>query len=230
MAKMQYLGAGDITVALESPESGTFVPIHIFKFAGRNAVPTFRNPTFHMNMIAKTEAGFAGAAQTIKTSSLAGFIEGKEADQAIRKAQSNEMSTDGTEDVVVLYLHNGDVFQGTRNKVVCYPDFISVINEATKPIFGKIIRNPTNVTSGMTLSDVDANNSVMTYANSAGGGYLGGEEMFGFAVPASDSKGINISDLDMSIRPTDRWAFVATKKTGGADGLVTIGCSWKERI
>lgn len=230
----QYLGAGNLFFAIENPATGKFEPVHMMMHAGSLTVATFANPTFHINMIAKTEAAYSGGALSMITASLGGFIEGKEADFGIRHEADVTVATNGTTEVVNLVLHNEEKFPAvgtavTRNKVECYPDHITIINESTRSIQVDIYKNPTHLNSGITLGAVDAATSVMLFGAGTGT-RTGGDKLLSVAVSASASKDIDISHLDIKLRPTETLAFVPTKKSGGVDGAITIGASWLERI
>ncbi len=224
---IQYLGAGNLFFAIEDPTTGQFQPFHMVQNAGALTVPTFKDPTFHMNMIAKTNAGFSGAAQTIKTSSLAGFINGKEANFGIREEAVKTVSTNGTTEVVNCVLHNEEVFNSSRNKVEVFLNYLTLINDATKPVRVDIYRNPTHIDSGVTLTSV-AGTSVMI-GGAGTGTRQGGGLLLTVGVDAASSKDLDISGLDIKVRPTETIAFVQTKLSGGADGNVTIGVGWLER-
>ena len=225
---IQYLGAGDFTVSIESSETGKFTPVHVFKNAGTRIIPTFVNPTFHLNAIAKTNTGFSGASQFIKTASMGGFIEGKETIKGVRHSTSTVVAATTTKSAN-LTLHNKSIFNGTRNKVVTYPDYVSIINEATRPITVELILNPTHIDSGVTLSAVDSGTSVMEVGQGCGT-VQGGTSVIKLVVPVSDSKAISVGDFDLHLRPTDIWVFVVQRTTGGANGDVTIAASWLDRI
>ena len=226
---MQYLGAGNVHVYLESRTTGEFEEVHQFTFAGSRSKATFRNPTLHTSIIAKTDAGFSGAAQTIKTSSLAAFVEGKETQRGIRKSKQHTVSSNGTTEVCGFVMHNGETFNSHRNKVVVYPDFLSLINESTRSVSFRLVANPTHVDSGATLVAVDSANSVIQTAG-PGGTIQGGEELSPFSVPASSSTNVDIKQLDIRLNPKDNLVVGFTKETGGTDGNVTVGLSWVERI
>jgi hypothetical protein len=226
---LQYLGAGNLFFAIENPATGRLEPVHMMLHSGTGLTPTFRNPTFHLTAIAKTDAGFSGAAQTIITSSMAGFIEGKETDFGVRHAAQAEVTTNGTTEVVNLVVHNEEQAFGTRNKVVIYPDQMSLINASTKAIKVELFLNPTHINAGVTLAAVDANTSVIL-SGAGSGTHTGGTLLYQTTVTASQSKDINISHLNLRLRPTDTWVFVVTKLTGGSDGAVTVGLTWLERI
>jgi len=168
------------------------------------------------------------------TASMGGFIEGKEADFGTRRQAEATVATNGTTEVVNLVLHNEERFPvtgaaTTRNKVEVFPDNITIINDATKSIQVALYKNPTHLNTPPTLAAVDLANSVMLSA-AGSGTRQGGDLLLVFSVTASVSKDINIKHLGLKLRPTDTWAFVVTKKTGGSNGDVTIAASWLESI
>jgi hypothetical protein len=230
----QYLGAGNLYFGIENSSTGRFAPVHMIQNSGTGTTPTFRNPTFHLNMIAKTEASYAGGALVMTTASMGGFIEGKEAHFGTRREAEATVATNGTTEVVNLVLHNEERFPVTgaavtRNKVEVYPDHLTIINESTRAIKVQLYVNPTHLDTPPTLAAVDVDNSVMLSA--AGSGTIqGGKVLLPIAVSAADSKDIDIEHLGLKLRPTDTWAFVVTKESGGNNGNVTIGLSWLERV
>jgi len=225
----QYLGAGNLFFAIENPTTGRLEPVHMMQLAGAGSTPTFRNPTFNVGLIAKTEAAYSGSALSMITSSLGGFIEGKEAHFGVRHAAHTAVATNGTTEVVNMVLHNQWVFNSTRNKIEAFPDHLTLINDSTRAIIVEIFRNPDTQSAPATLAAVNATTSIMTYA--AGSGVrTGGELLLTVAVSASDSKDLDIEHLGLKLRPGETWAIVATKKTGGTNGSVEVGLSWLERV
>ena len=225
----QYLGAGNLFFSVENLATGRFEPVHMMQHAGTTTTPTFRNPTFNINGIIKTESGYSGAALEMATASLGGFIEGKEAHFGVRHATSTAVSTNGTTEVVNHVLHNQWVFGGTRNKIESYPDHLTVINDSTRSVKVDIYKDPTTQVAPPTLAAVNANTSVMTYA--AGSGVrTGGTLLLSTTVIASQSKDLDIEHLGLKIRPGETWVVVITKSSGGTDGTATVGLSWLERV
>lgn len=226
--QFQYLGAGNIFLSIEDVSTGRFQLVHIMLHAGTGTTPTFRNPTFRLSLIGKTDAGFSGAAQTIKSSSLAGFIEGKEAHFGVRHNASATITTNGTTEVVSLVLHNEETRNGTRNKVEVFPDHLTLINESTRSIHVDIYENPTHINSGVALTAV--NSTSVLLAGTGVGIRTSGKLFLTVSLTASQSKDLNIEHLGLKMHPKDTWAFVVTKSSGGVDGTVTVGASWLERI
>lgn len=227
--KFQYLGGGNLFFSVENPETGSFTPIHMMKHAGSGTGATFRDPTFHLNMIAKTDTGYVGAAQTMITASMGGFIEGKEAHFGVRHQTEATVSTNGTTEVVNLVLHNEEIFNSHRNKVEVFPDHITCINDSTRSVKIEIFENPTHINSGVSLTAVDATTSVML-SGAGSGTHTGGTLLLTVSLTASQSKDLDIEHLGLKVRPGSTWIFVVTKGSGGTDGDVTLGASWLERI
>tara|TARA_R110000803_G_scaffold205530_4_gene272278 strand:+ start:1394 stop:2923 length:1530 start_codon:yes stop_codon:yes gene_type:complete len=226
--QFQYLGAGNLYFAIEDTETGRLVPVHMMKHAGTLATPTFKNPTFHINMIIKTEVGYSGPVLEISTSSLAGFIEGKESGFGIRHEADASVATNGTTEVVNLVLHNEENYNSTRNKVEAFLDHLTIINESTRSIRVDVYKNCTHLDAGVTLASVDTHSVILSGAGS--GTRQGGTKLLTVSVTASQSKDLDIQHLGIKMRPTETLAFVVTKSTGGTDGSATVGASWLERV
>lgn len=224
----QYLGAGNLFFGVENPLTGISQPVHMLRTAGTRVIPIFRQATFHMTAIAKTEVGFVGAAPVITTSSFGGFIEGVEAEFGVRHDFTATVATNGTTEVVNLVMHSEETFNGTRNKIEAFLDHLTLINEATKPIKIELYRNPTQIDDGVVLSPV-SENSIM-HAGAGSGTRTGGDKLLTVSLSGSESKDLNIQHLRLKMRPTEQLAVVVTKLSGGADGDVTVGVSWVERI
>lgn len=226
---LQYLGAGNIFCSIEDKETGRTQLVHLMKHAGTLTAATFTNPTFHLNIIAKTESGYSGGALAVTTASLGGFIQGKETITGVRESALASCTSNGATRTAALVLHNVNSFQGRFNKVQVYPDHLTLINAATKDVEVILVENPTEISGTMSLQDVDANASVMQY-DDAGTTVIGGKDIITFVIPASSSKDVDIEHLGLVCRPGSRLAFAVVKTTGGADGVVTVGTSWLERI
>ncbi|GAG74670.1 unnamed protein product, partial [marine sediment metagenome] len=152
----QYLGAGAITYAIEDSDSGKLIDVHRIAYANTVTTASLRNPTLHMTMIAKTESGYSGGALSMKTASLAGFIEGDETLKGVRFSATGTKTTTGTTPVNVLTVHSELDFQGSFNKISAYPDFLTIASEQTKTVTILICVNPTRVDGAVALTAVDA--------------------------------------------------------------------------
>lgn len=226
--QFQFLGGGEIQFHVENPTTGLFVVVHRISPANSGTASVLKNPTLHLAVIAKTEAGYSGGALAIKTASLAGFIQGKETDLGIRRSAKNTKTTTGTTPLIVLTVHNEIDFQGTRNKVHVYPDFLTIASEASKTVTFSIILNPTEVGGAVAFAPIDASSSVMK-KDTGSTTVVGGSELASFKISGSNSRIIDLKPLALRLRPGDRWVFVATLSSG-SDAPVEVGVSWLERI
>ena len=228
---IQYLGGGNIVLKMENKETGKFTPVHMMKHAGANGGTgraTFRNTTFNLTLIAKTETGYRGGTQTVKTASMGGFIEGQETTKGLRHSVKNTKTTNGTTLTSVMLIHNDIKFQSTRNKTFVYPDLLTFASEATKTVTLSVIKNPTQVAGSVSYANVDSANSAILQ-DTAGTTITGGEEILTFTQSGAGSQVIDLKALNLFLRPVDVWAFGMTLSSG-SDAPVTVGLSWLERL
>lgn len=227
----RYLGAGPIRYFIEAPH-GDDILVHIIHYPGSSARPSINNPTLNLNVVAKTESGYVGGDIVMRTSSMAGFIEGKESILGVRHSAKNTKSvSSGVTPLNVLTIHNHRHTVGTikqRNKVITYPDFLTIASEASKTVTISLILNPTLITGTPTLVDIDAERTAMA-KDISGVSVTGGEEIIPFTISGSQSKEINLKGYGLFLRPGDTWSFAATLSSGSA-AEVTVGVTFLDRI
>ena len=223
----QYLGYGEIGYYIENPATGAFQLVHREQYSNSNTLPSLKNPTLHCTAMVKTLTGYSGGAITLKTSSLAGFIEGKETEKGIRRSISSS-KTIGTTENVLLILHNETIYNSIHNKISVYPDFTSFSSEATKPVELILYRNPTRIDGATALTDVDTGSSVMRHS-STGTTIAGGERLLTFELGKEGSGARDLSNLIEPLRPGDRWVITARVASGSA-AIVKVSYTWIERI
>jgi len=223
----QFLGTGAIVFEVETPKNGWQV-VHIINSGSHGITTSLRNPTLHLNMIAKTESGYSGGNLTMHTASMAGFIQCKESDKGIRHSAHGQKSITTTTQNNVLMLHSESHYGGTRNKINTYPDFMTVANEVTKTITVFITINPTRIDGTPSLTTIDAHTQ-MVY-DTAGTTFTGGSQLVPFDIPGNSTINVNLGELGEYLRPGDRWIFSAAKTVSGTNGVVGIGVTWKDRV
>ena len=223
----QFLGAGAVHFEIEMPD-GNWQEVHVINSGSHGVTATLRNPTLHLNMIAKTESGYSGANLVMKTGSMAGFIQGLESLAGVRHSAHGQKSITSTTQTNVLTIHTEIDFGGTRNKINTYPDLLTISNEVTKTITVYITINPTRVDGTPNLQQIDTNTAM--WFDTAGTTLVGGKQLVPIDVPGDSTVNINIGELGDYLRPGDRWVFSAAKTTSGTNGVVGIGVTWKDRL
>jgi hypothetical protein len=221
----QYLGYGEQDFFVENSADGSFQLVHRFKYANSNTVPWCLDPTFHLNMIAQTDTGYSGGALTMKTSSMAGFIQGKNGGYGIRRSATS-IVTATTSEIVFLIVASRHDFNSRKNKTVVKPDFLNFANEGSKELTVNLYKNPTSILGAAALTDIQANVSVMKYG-STGTTVTGGSKLLTFTLAGGASEIVDLKKLDVLIRPNDRFVFTQIGTSGGL-GANSIGLSWKE--
>ena len=225
--QFQYLGYGAQEFSIEDQATGKFQKVHTFHYANQNTVPWCLDPTFHLNLIAKTESGYSGGALTMKTASMAGFIQGVESPDGVRRSALGTV-TSTTAEIVFLIIHNELDFNSRKNKITVYPDFLNFGNEGTKELTIRLKKNPTSILGAGSLTDVQAGVSVMQYGTT-GTTVTGGATLLTFVLQGGESKEVDLAKLRLKLRPGERFVFTQQGTTGGL-GENNIGISWAERI
>lgn len=225
----QYLGGGPMFYYKETP-SGDMQLVHCIRQPGSAALPSMRNPSLHMNIIIKTESGYSGSNIAAATASMAGFIQGKETLLGVRNSAHGQKSISNIVPQNVLTVHSELDWNGTRNKIDTYPDFLTLTNEVTKGVTVTLTINPTEVSGTVDLQPVDVDTTPIEY-DTAGTLVIGGRRALIWDLAGGTAENIDLKPLDMFLRPGDRWVFSAGKLTsGGTAGVVGVGLTFLDRV
>jgi hypothetical protein len=221
----QYLGYGAQEFAIEQSDTGKLQTVHIIGYSNLAVIPSLLNPTLHANLIIKTETGYSGGALAMKTASMAGFIQGKENPSGLRRSVTVEKSI-GTTETVLLILLNGLVFNGLKNKITVFPDFMSFGSESAKIVTLRLYKGPTGITGAAALTAVQSGVSVMS-SGSVGTTFTGGAQLLTMIFFGGGER--DLGKLSAKIRPGERY-LVTAEISSGAASLVNVSMTWVERV
>ncbi len=221
----QWLGFGMITYSIEDSETGDFQPVHRIKYANTATTPSLQNPTLPLHIMSKNTSNTSNL--TIKTGSMAGFVEGRIPDLGILHAKSNNITNLTTTELPILSVKNKVVYQSTINRVRIEPLFLSLATESTKPIIFRVRLNPT-LTGTPAFADVSANTSVTSFDTAASGITAAtGRELFTTVLGKADSEIIDFTQLKRTLNPGDV-LVVTAEATSGSSQEVTVSLTWEE--
>lgn len=221
--EFQYLGAGSINFLIERPDTGRYVMVHRIEYANTNIIPSFVNPTLPLHIMTKNLANTSNL--TIKTGSMAGFIEGKESDVGLNQSVNNIKTGVGTTQTSIIAIKNNVVYQGKLNRVKVRIDGLNVSSDGAKLVTIRVIKNP--ILDGTpAFTDVDSNVSVMSF-DTAGTTFTGGTEILALQLGKADAKEVATKQFKFDLLPGDMVMISgATISAGTSD----IGASihWRE--
>lgn len=220
--QFQYLGGGAVEFLIEQSDTGKFVLVHRIKYANVNTVPSLINPTLPLHIMAKNTSNTTNL--TVKSGSMAGFIQGKESDVGLIKGASNTKIGVGTSQTSILAIKNNVVYQGTLNRVKVRVDGINVASEGTKLVTVKITKE--GILDGTpAFADVDSNTSVIA-TDTAGTTFTGGTEILTVELGKTDSKEIPLKQFKIDLLPGEIIIISGAATSSTSD----IGASihWRE--
>lgn len=222
--EFQYLGYGAIRFSVGNSTTGRFQLVHVIHYENANTLPSLIDPTLHLTLIAKTEAGYSGGALIMKSASMAGFTQGIDPKDGVRRSVSAQKSISTAENVL-LVLHNDVAFNGRRNKVAVFPDFMSYGSESTKTTILRLYKEPTEITAPAALSDVEAGVSVMKFG-STGTTFAAANRLLTFIFSGGGER--YLGGLNITIRPGERYLLTGQISSGSA-AIVDVSFTWRER-
>ncbi len=219
----QWLGFGAIEFSIENPATGKFVIVHRIEYANANITPSLQNPTLPLHIMSKNTSNNSNL--TIKTSSMAGFTEGRIVDLGIINAKVKNITNLGATEIPILTIKNKLVYQSTINRVRIEPLFVSFATLATKPIIFRIKVSPT-LTGTPAFSDVSTDTSVMSFDTDATG-ITSGRELFTTILAKEDSEIIDFAKLRKMLNPGETFSITG-QSTSGTNQEVTVSITWEE--
>lgn len=214
----QWLGFGSITYYIENDSTGSFVPVHQIKYANNNTQPSIFNPA--LPIIFETKNIDTINEVIMKTSSAAGFVQGKRVLTGPVFAQSNNAASSTNSNI--LTIKNRDTFAGKTNKVIVYGRDISIAADGTASVVIDVYRNATLTTPSYT--DIETNQSVVEYDTSGTYSAGTGTKIVSFGLAKTDSSYIPFEDFKFELIPGDTVSFISN----GSNTSVTCGISWTE--
>lgn len=220
----QYLGFGGIFFFIENTNTGEFVLVDNIKYANKNPYPSLGSPTLPLSATVRNKTNSTN--KTLKTASMAGFIQGYNAELGSDPFSINNLKSVSTTPTNVISIKCKTVFNGERSKtrvkltnLNCYGD-----GSGTNPCTIYVYRN-TTLGGSPSYTNIDATNSVMSY-DIAGTTVSGGELIKTYTF-GRNNVGFNLTENDLGIyaNPDDVITF-AGYSLSSVDMSVSV--SWKE--
>ena len=221
----QWLGFGNINFFVENPTTGKFVLVHMIQFSNANTSTSLLNPAMNLNIQANNTTNNTNI--VIKSSSMAGFVEGQVVNLGLSfSASSGVMSINSGSTQAILTIRNNTTFNGITNRKSVTPASISLYN-ANQIVLWTLILDAT-LGGSPSFTNVNANTSVVSYDISAttatGGTVLGSYYLFNNKNEITD-----ISSLFIRINPGHTLTAAAFVTAGGAiNGGAAI--NWSEQF
>ena len=161
----------------------------------------------------------------MKMGSMAGFIEGKDADIGIPNVITAEDATIGTTETPIFSLHNHDTYQSKVNRVNLEPRIFTASVDAStnKPATLRIRLNP--ALTGASFSTVDANTSVAR-TDTAATAVSGGTVVFADSITVGSTLLIDLKSYVEKLLPTDTLTVSLEASAGTVDSVVAL--NWRE--
>lgn len=221
--RYQWLGYGLLSFFIEDPVTGEMVVVHTIRYANANTSPSLQNPTLPLHIMSKNNSNTSNL--TVKTSSMAGFTEGKVAETALLHGASASITNLATTELPVLSIKNNIVYQSAINRVRMQPEFITLATESSKPVVFRVRLQPT-LTGPVAFTAFDASLSVAS-VDVAATGVSGGREVFTITLGKTDSEIIAVSALRKRLNPGEQITITA-EAVSGSSQEVTVGINWNE--
>lgn len=221
--RYQWLGFGMVSFYITNPDTGKFVLVHKIMYANKNTLPSISNPTLPLCIIVKNTLNNTDL--IIQTSSMGGFIEGKETENGLSQTFSVESGGIGTTETPVLSIHSHTIFQGSVNRVIANLTTISIGVDGTKPAIVRLRKNA--VLTGASFSAHNVDSSVIRTDTSATA-ISGGDVVVASTISKSGNETIDLQKLGTDLLIGETLSLTVEASSGSTDVVASIG--WKENF
>jgi len=219
--QLQWLGYGSIKFSIENGDEGEMASCHLIQYPNKNTVPSIINPTYPIrgesNNITNTSE------VTIKTPSMAAFVEGQVKFTGPGYSISSSKETSANTNIITL--SNPTTYKGKKNKTRILLSNLSLSNEnnANNPVRYKLVRDGIITSpsySGVSTYSVISSDVSGTYTASSG------DRLFSAAIAKNQSNNINLLPYEIFINPGETLSIISLDSST----LSSVGLSWVEDI
>ena len=224
----QYLGAGQITLKFENPNTGNLEIVHAIKYANANIVPSSFNPNYHFSMFVDNKATTSDL--IVKCASYAYFVEGKTKLLELHQPQFSsdiQEKTGVTTEEAIFTIRNKSTYQSKTNYIDVLLEFTSASIESSGANNLGNVRIVRNATLGGTPSyaDINTSNSVVDI-DVAGTTVTGGKQLFNISLAGkNDREAIGLVPYDIIIAPGET---VTVSGASASNATIDASLLWKE--
>lgn len=222
--RYQWLGFGMISYFIENSVTGEFQLVHKIEFGNINTDPSLQNPTLPICMFVRNDSNTTDI--VLQSSSLAGFVEGKDPELGILTGTSGTNLSVGTTPIPILSVRNKVVFQSEINRTKVKMQKLSVSTDAVNAIKIRVMLNPLLIASNWI--DVSTDTSVMQEDTSATSS-TGGVELFSFSMGKTDTQIIDVATMNILTFPGTHITIDA-EALGGNTSDVIVSANWTEML
>lgn len=226
----QYLGFGNAFFAIENPETGRMIPVHMIKNANQRTTPVLKNPQSTPRIVSANIGTTTSVSP--KTLSMAAFTEGMIKKLDPRFAYSTTFSGVSSATYLALFIIKANTVYNNQTN---YGEFdilrIAASNESTsKTLTVALFRNANLGNSSVNFQYVNQNYSICSVADfsTSGLSFATGSivPQLVFSVGANSAQTIDLAPEEL-VNNSGETITVAIKTSGPVAG--EIGINWFEQ-
>jgi len=211
--QFQWLGFGRILYGVEDGATGAIVPVHQICLANATTETSLVNPSFPA--MAKVENTTNATNVQVKVPGLAVSVEGATRNLGPRNSADNAKAGIGTTLTNVLTIRSKESFGGIGNQVPVDVLFCGASTDGNKVGRIELVLNAT-IGGSPSWVDVRPGTSVME-VDVAGTTVTGGAVLMTIPIGRSDSKIVDLTNIEIQLQPGDRLTLAAHTTAGGTN-------------
>jgi hypothetical protein len=225
----QWLGYGQISFFIEDQFTGDFQLVHTIEYTNQFTETSIKNPSAPIIVNAKNTTN--NTVVTVRTPSIAGFVEGKDLKAGPRFSTESVKSFSGTTEVPMLILRNKLVFSGIFNRIELEPITASIGAAPNSVNTTTIFRFYIDATAegGTSYQDVDTSNSSAEF-DVASSSFFNGSLFLTEIISGNNSRSIDLEKLSVGLFPSSTLLITAEFSKSSVSNEASVTVNHKELV
>lgn len=222
----QYLGFGGIRFFIEDPDDGEMHLVHTIEYANANTRPSLDNPSMTLHAAAINSSNTSNI--TLKTASMAAFVDGKRAVHGVNRGIKRAATIGSAGDTPITSIRIGEVFASKQNRAEVKLNYVSCAVEHSQPVQINFWANPK--LTGASFSALDANTST-AYQDTSATALTGGVFLFGIPLGKASNQVIDLKDqIDLGKFGPGDVLTLSAEFVSGVNAAVRVALNFSELI
>ncbi len=221
--KYQWLGFGAVDFSCEDTVTGKFILFHRIEYANTTTLPSVNNPTLPLYVSVKNTSNTSDI--VLQTSSMGGFVEGRDTLQGIPHSLNIETTGIGVTETPVMSIHSHDIYQSTINRVKIKMTLGNVSVDGSKNSIIRIRKNAV-LTGPVSFSPLDLTISTI-HTDTGATGVSGGTIVFATGLGKVDEAIVNLETLGIELIAPE-FLTLSVQATGAASIDAVSSLNWQE--
>lgn len=225
----QYLGFGVVRFYIEDPDDGELHLVHAIEYANAYTRPSLDNPSMPLYASAENTSNTSNI--TLKSASMAAFIDGARRNLGINRGIRHDKTISSSGEYPILSLRLKEVYSSSINRSKMKINLVGASCEHTKPVFITFYANAK--LTGASFTDLDSNGYSSVERDTSATAIDTTNAVFLFSIPLGKAGQTIVNllqDLNIGEFGAGDVLTIAGKYNSGTNAEVSVSLNFTEKL